>query len=278
MTAPTAEAVPPTAGPPPVTKDSSRLKSVDRFAGFLPFIAIFALWWGIIAIFEPADTVLVSPQAVLEALWSLLIEGELLAYLQQSLGRLFSLPVLFFAIASLLIGWTLGLNKALADASEPILRFFNSVSGIAWLPLIILWFGFTETTITAVIIYTMAFPIMFNAMVGVKTVPRRYRDACLTLGSGRIRLLKDVYVPGSFPSVMTGLRLGIGFGWRALIAGEFVVGAGGLGFLIFNARTVGNIAEVMAGMIVLGFLWLALDRLILKPIETHVSSRWGVVR
>ncbi len=154
----------------------------------------------------------------------------------------------------------------------------NAVSGIAWLPLIILWFGFTETTITAIIVYTMSFPIIFNAMVGVRTVPDRLRDAALSLGAGRVRVMWDVYLPGSFPSVMTGLRLGIGFGWRALIAGEFVIGGGGLGFLIFNARTVGNIAEVMAGMIVLGSLWLALDRLILRPIEAHVNSRWGMVR
>ena len=85
-------------------------------------------------------------------------------------------------------------------------------------------------------------------------------------------------MPGSFPSVMTGLRLGIGFGWRALIAGEFIVGTaagGGIGFYIFDARINGNIREIMAGMIVLGLLWLLVDRLILRPIEETINSRWG---
>jgi NitT/TauT family transport system permease protein/taurine transport system permease protein len=266
--------------PPPVgsARSDSLLQRLGRFRGVLPFAALGLIWWGVIVVFDPAPTVLVPPDDVVAALWSVLIQGELLAFLQKSLGRLFSIQVLIFTTGGLVTGWVLGLNRELARVSEPILRFFNAVSGIAWLPLIILWFGFTETTITAIIVYTMSFPIIFNAMVGVRTVPDRLRDASLTLGAGRLRVMWDVYLPGSFPSVMTGLRLGIGFGWRALIAGEFVIGGGGLGFLIFNARTVGNIAEVMAGMIVLGTLWLALDRLILRPVEEHVNSRWGMVR
>ena len=100
----------------------------------------------------------------------------------------------------------LGIDDDIAKAAEPMLRFFHAVSGIAWLPAMIIWFGFTERTIQAIIIYTMAFPVIFNAMTGVRTIPRRYRDACRTLGAGRMRIIRDVYMPGSFPSVMTGLR------------------------------------------------------------------------
>lgn len=257
----------------------------DRFAGWLgklrgvfPFAVLLAVWWIAWAVFNPSELILVSPPRVLDALGKLLREGELLAYIEQSLGRLFGPRVLFAMGLGLITGWLLGLNRDLAAASEPLLRFLNAVSGIAWLPLLILWFGFTETTITAIIVYTMSFPIIFNAMIGVRTVPERLTDATRSLGAGRLRLFRDVYIPGSLPSVITGVRLGIGFGWRALIAGEFVIGGGGLGFLIFNARTVGNIAEVMAGMIVLGTLWLALDRLILRPVETYTSERWGMVR
>jgi NitT/TauT family transport system permease protein/taurine transport system permease protein len=176
------------------------------------------------------------------------------------------------------IGWLLGLNRTVAHMFEPILRFFNGVSGIAWLPLMILNFGFTDKTIQTIIVYTMIFPVVFNSMVGVRTVPARFASAARTLGAGRLRIVRDVYVPGTFPSVMTGLRLAIGFGWRALIAGEFVVGGGGLGDLIFTARTNGVISRVMAGMIVIGVLWLILDRLILAPIEEYTATRWGLLR
>ncbi len=244
---------------------------------FAPFVFVVFLWWAIWTIFQPAETKLVSPQEVLDALIDLTVDGTLSAFIARSLGRL-----AFGAVVGILVGvpvgWLLGLDEDVAKSAEPMLRFFNAVSGIAWLPLMIIWFGFTETTITAIIVYTMVFPVIFNAMVGVRTVPRRLADACRTLGAGHIRIVRDVYMPGSFPSVMTGLRLGIGFGWRALIAGEFVVGGGGLGFLIFDARTQGVIAEVMAGMIVLGLLWLLIDRLILRPIEEYTTVRWGMVR
>lgn len=242
-----------------------------------PFIVLAAIWWAVWAIFDPAPTKLVPPQDVIEALGKLIREGTLSAFIARSLGRL-----AFGAAVSILvgvpIGWLLGLDEDVARAAEPTLRFFNAVSGIAWLPLMLIWFGFTDRTITAIIVYTMAFPVIFNAMIGVRTIPRRLSDATRTMGAGQLRIVRDVYMPGSFPSVMTGLRLGIGFGWRALIAGEFVVGGGGLGFLIFNARTQGVISEVMAGMIVLGALWLLIDRMILRPIEDYTSERWGLVR
>ena len=77
---------------------------------------------------------------------------------------------------------------------------------------------------------------------------------------------------------MTGMRLGIGFGWRALIAGEFVVGGGGIGFMLFQGRTSGATERVMLGMIILGLLWLMIDRLILRPVEEYTITRWGMVR
>ncbi len=244
---------------------------------FSPFVVLVLIWWGVWAIFDPPDTKLVPPQDVWSALVELTTQGTLFSYIALSLSRL-GVGVLVGVFVAVPVGWLLGLDEDVAAAAEPTLRFFNAVSGIAWLPLMLIWFGFTDRTITAIIVYTMAFPVVFNAMIGVRTIPSRLGNAARTLGAGRVRIIRDVYMPGSFPSVMTGLRLGIGFGWRALIAGEFVVGNGGLGFLIFNARTQGVIADVMAGMIALGMLWLLIDRLMLRPIEDYTSSRWGMVR
>ena len=252
-------------------------KSFGIVRAFLPFVGLIALWWGIHAIFDPAPTKLVAPDKVVDAFFESIQNGVLPAYILQSLGRL-GFGVIIGVLVGIPLGWLLGLDKEIAKAAEPTLRFFNAVSGIAWLPLMISWFGFTERTISSIIIYTMIFPVVFNTMVGVRTVPPVLRDAARSMGASWPRIIKDVYVPGSFPSVMTGLRLGIGFGWRALIAGEFVVGGGGLGFFIFDARTAGVIERVMLGMIVLGVLWLMIDRLILRPVEEYTATKWGMVR
>lgn len=246
----------------------------------LPFVVAVGAWWAIWAALDPPEIVLVSPASVFGSFIDSIREGVLPTFIARSLGRL-GIGTLAAAAVGIPLGWLLGLDEDVATTAEPIMRFFNAVSGIAWLPAMIIWFGFTETTIQAVIVYTMIFPVAFNAMIGVRTIPRRYRDACRTLGASRLRIVRDVYMPGSFPGVMTGMRLGIGFGWRALIAGEFVVGTaagGGLGFFIFDARTQGVIGKVMAGMIVLGLLAMLTDRLILRPIEETINVRWGAVK
>lgn len=246
----------------------------------LPFATVLVIWWAAWAILDPPEIILVSPASVFSSFLESVGDGQISTFITRSLGRL-GVGTLFATLVGVPLGWALGLNEDVAVASEPVLRFFNAVSGIAWLPAMIIWLGFTEQTIQAIIIYTMIFPVMFNAMTGVRTIPGRFTDACRTLGAGRLRILRDVYIPGSFPSVMTGLRLGIGFGWRALIAGEFVVGTaagGGIGFYIFDARVQGVIGKVMAGMIILGVLWLIMDRLVLRPIEEYTSNRWGMVR
>lgn len=263
-----------------VHEHNQRERNKKAFGGvraFVPFALLIVLWWGIHTIFDPSPTKLVGPDKVVDAFFASIREGILPAYILQSLQRL-GFGVLIGVLVGIPAGWLLGLDKDIAKAAEPTLRFFNAVSGIAWLPLMISWFGFTERTISSIIIYTMIFPVVFNTMVGVRTVPPVLRDAMRSMGASWPRVIKDVYVPGSFPSVMTGLRLGIGFGWRALIAGEFVVGGGGLGFFIFDARTAGVIERVMLGMIVLGALWLMIDRLILRPVEEYTSTKWGMVR
>lgn len=254
------------------------LSGVGR--AMLPFIVAIGAWWVIWAVLDPPEIVLVSPASVFGSFLESIREGVLPTFITRSLARLAIGTVIAVAVG-VPMGWLLGLDEDVARTAEPIMRFFNAVSGIAWLPAMIIWLGFTEATIQAVIVYTMIFPVAFNAMIGVRTIPRRFRDACRTLGAGTLRIVRDVYMPGSFPGVMTGLRLGIGFGWRALIAGEFVVGTtagGGLGFFIFDARTQGVIGKVMAGMIVLGLLAMVTDRLILRPIEETINVRWGAVK
>ncbi len=102
--------------------------------------------------------------------------------------------------------------------------------------------------------------------------------ALRSLGAGRLRVVTDVYLPGALPSIVVGLRLGMGYGWRALIAAEMLVRRGGLGDLIFGARTFGQIDRIIVGMIVIGTLYIVVDRLLVQPIENLTVARWGVLR
>jgi taurine transport system permease protein len=128
------------------------------------------------------------------------------------------------------------------------------------------------------VIYTLIVPIIFNTMLGVRAIPENYVLALRSLGASRLRLITDVYLPGSLPSIVVGLRLGMGYGWRALIAAEMLVRQGGLGDLIFGARTGGQIDRIIGGMILIGALYIIVDRLLVQPIENLTVARWGVLR
>ncbi|MGH2826827.1 MAG: ABC transporter permease [Actinomycetota bacterium] len=242
-----------------------------------PFVVLVAVWWAIKAAFDLSDESLASPADVVGKAVELVRLGMLPVFVSESLRRI-ALGAGLAVLMGVPVGLVLGLSRYGAPMFEPFLRFFQAVSGIAWLPLAIVWFGFTDTTIQVVILYTALVPIIFNTMMGVRLIPRIYRESFQTMGGGRLRLITDIYIPGALASIVVGLRLGIGYGWRALIAGEMLIGASGIGFMIFEARRFHLIDVILAGMIIIGVLYLIIDRMILAPIERVTVHRWGILR
>jgi NitT/TauT family transport system permease protein/taurine transport system permease protein len=243
----------------------------------LPFLALVALWWAIYASGDFSPQVLVSPLTVWQAFVHLVTYGVMAEYASTSL-RMIGFAAMLSMVIGVPIGFAIGVNRYAAHALEGFLRFLQGISGIAWLPLAIIWFGFTHTTTLVIVIYTLIVPIIFNTMIGVRAIPESYMLALRSLGASRLRMVKDVYLPGALPSIVVGLRLGMGYGWRALIAAEMLVRKGGLGDLIFGARTFGQIDRIITGMIVIGCLYVIVDRLIVQPIENLTIARWGVLR
>lgn len=233
--------------------------------------------WSVAAATLPVPAYFLPPPlAVLTSGVELITKGILPTYVAESVRR-----ILVAAGLALLVGvpagLVLGLSRRVADLVYPLLNFFQSVSGIAWLPLMLVWFGFGERTILIAVNYTVLFPVIFNAMLGVRSVPRLYVNALRTLGGSRWRILRDVLLPGALPSIATGMRLGVAYGWRALIAAEMIATSTGLGFLIYNAANFHQTDAILVGILTIGVLWLATDRLVLQPLERRTVERWGLV-
>jgi NitT/TauT family transport system permease protein/taurine transport system permease protein len=243
----------------------------------IPFAALVGVWWAIFAAGEFPERVLVSPARVWSTLVLLFSRGVLAEYISTSMSMIGIATAISLAIG-VPIGFLVGSNRYAARGLEAFLRYLQGVSGIAWLPLVIIWFGFTHSTTLAVVIYTLIVPIIFNTMIGVRAVPEHYVLALRSLGASRMRLITEVYLPGALPSIVVGLRLGTGYGWRALIAAEMLVRQGGLGDLIFGARTSGQIDRIIGGMIIIGTLYIIVDRLLVQPLENLTIARWGVLR
>jgi NitT/TauT family transport system permease protein/taurine transport system permease protein len=253
------------------------VKLLAPFRVLLPFAVLVAVWWGIKTGGDVPDKLLVAPPAVWASFGYLVTHGILADYASASL-RMIGIAAIISFVIGVPLGFAVGTNRYAARALEGTLRFLQGISGIAWLPLAILWFGFTHTTTLTIVIYTLIVPIVFNTMTGVRAIPENYALALQSLGAGRLRIVWDVYLPGALPSIVVGMRLGMGYGWRALIASEMLVRQGGLGDLIFAARTFGQIDRIMVGMVVIGTLYIVVDRLLVAPVEAMTLARWGVLR
>jgi len=244
--------------------------------GAVPFAVLVAAWAAVTGAGLVSALFLPTPSAVAWSLWELARDGSLWMNIAASLGR-----VLLGLVAGVPLAVGLGvlvaLNRRLAPLVEPVVGFFNALSGIAWLPLAMTWFGLGWTSVTFIMFNTIFFLVFFNTLVGVRTVPRIFEQAVRTMGGSRRHVILQVLLPGALPSIVTGIRMSIGFGWRALIAAEMIATSTGLGFLIFNAANFPQSDTILVGIITIGVLWLLTDRLVLQPIERRTIERWGLV-
>lgn len=242
-----------------------------------PFVPIILLWWVVAEAGVFPTAFFVGPTTVLSEFAELISKGILPSYLSDSIERLWN-GVLFGLLIGVPAGFVVAMSAWARKLTWPLLLFFQAIADIAWLPIVIVWFGFSLTAVTFVIVYTIVFPLMISIVAGVEQVPRDLIRAARSLGAGRFRVFTDVILPGALPSVATGIRTSLGYGWRALIAAEIIVGTSGVGFMMFDARRAGEVTGVFIGMIVLGVLWFALDALVLAPFERGTVERWGMVR
>ncbi len=257
--------------------------------GAIPFVALGTLWQ-MNAVYRWLAPIHVPPPS---AVWSAIFtlqEGcpGVIDALRQSPGCLFTNHILSSmgrVGLSLLVGLPLGIgfgvlagmHRRLAHALEPVGVFANAISGIAWVPLAIIWFGVGWLTTLFILLNTVFWLVFFNTLLGVRGVPRAYEHGVLTLGASRWRVITQVYIPGALPSIVTGVRMSMGFGWRALIAAEMIGGDRGLGFMLFVSAQEYKTEEVFLGVLAIAVIWMITDRACLVPLERWTIERWGLV-
>jgi NitT/TauT family transport system permease protein/taurine transport system permease protein len=171
----------------------------------------------------------------------------------------------------------MGVSSGVSAFLTPLFRFFSVLAGIAWIPIATLWFGYGFGAITFVIFNAVFFIVTYNTLLGVSAIPLRLRHAAASLGAGRQAMLTQVLIPGALPNIVTGIRTGLGFAWRGLIAAEMIATNVGLGYMLFVARDFYRTEVIVLGMIVIGAIWLIIDRLLLAPLERVTIERWGMV-
>lgn len=263
--------------PSPFELSSERPDRWERFVyGVGPYLLLVVLWEGIRLAINANATSMPSLWSAVQAIGRVAANGILPDYVFHSLFRIGAAAALSIVVG-VSAGIAIGLSEIVASLFLPLLRYFNSLSGIIWLPLFLIWFGFNDKTIITTICYTLMFPLVFNTVIGVRTVPKVFRNAILTMGGSRRDIVLGVVLPGALPSVIAGIRLGFAYGWRALIASEMLLGAGGVGYMIFKAQASNLTDRILAGMLIIGILWSIIDYFVLQPLEEGTIRRWGMV-
>lgn len=250
---------------------------IDRFVGIAPFLAVLAAWYAIPKLIDYPPYMLPSLSQTWDTAWEAVADGTLAANIAGSLARL----AIGFAVGTALaipLGIAIALNRHVADTMRPLLTFLQSIAGIAWVPLAIIWFGIGMGSVIFVIANTIFFASIYNTVIGVELIPNVLHRAVRSLGAGRAQMIRELIVPGALVQIILGLRTAMAYGWRALVAGEMIAGTSGLGYMTIEAVQWYKTDTIILGMIVIGILWLILDRLLFVPLERRTVARWGLVR
>ena len=234
----------------------ARLKNLGLLAVLLGLWQYTSLW-----ILDDTTRVLLPPPTkIFTAAWELIRSGELYRHTRDSLKR--EMMAFLFASASIPIGIAMGWWQRVEDQVDPLIEMLRPIPPLAWIPLSILWFGIGDAQNQFIIFLGIFFPILLNTIQGVKGIEPTLIRAARCLGANEWDILWRVVIKAAMPQIITGIRIGLGVGWMALVAAELVGANSGLGFLINDARTVLRTDFIIVGMATIGLVGLLIDQII----------------
>ncbi len=239
---------------------------MNRILAFLPnlaFLVFVILAWQFASTVwlpsvDPYMAVLMpAPTTIAVTAAGMIVSGELLFHLMASLKR--EASAFLFAASAIPLGLAMGWWRLVYNQVNPIMEIMRPIPPLAWIPLSILWFGLGDEQNEFIIFLGMFFPILVNTIVGVKNIDPNLVRAARSLGAPEHKLLARIVLKGALPQIITGVRIGLGVGWMALVAAELVGANSGLGFLINDARSMLRTDTITVGMLAIGVIGFLID-------------------
>ncbi|MBO2453821.1 ABC transporter permease [Actinomadura barringtoniae] len=183
-----------------------------------------------------------------------------------STGRILA-GFLLGTAAGLLLGASMAGVRVIRELADPIIGIMRPLPPIAFIPLLVVWFGIGETSKIALIFFGVL-PIVTVATLGaLDAVPADLLNASRSLGASPVHTMLHVRLRAAVPAVITGTRIAMGGAWTAIIAAEMIAATGGVGYLILQAGNYLQTPLIFAGITeiaVLGFAFDGLLRLLLR--------------
>lgn len=242
-------------------------KAIKKWYYALPIISlgIFVILW--VALSGAENSMIPTPQATFDKFLNIMVnpisEAILPIHIWTSLQRV--LIAFFFAILlGVGLGVGLGWSKTFHAVISPIFEILRPIPPIAWIPLIILWFGIGEVPKIIIVFIGSFVPIVLNTFSGIKEIDPLLVDAGKVLGANRKQILFEITLPATIPAILAGIRTALSSGWMCVVAAEMIVAKQGVGFLIVRGQESGDTALIVVCMLVIGVISMLLSTILSK--------------
>ncbi len=237
----------------------------------------FALWWVASHLGWIKPLFLPKPEAIWGAFREA-INGDLDGHpLWIHFGWSVTRVTAAFALAVILgvpIGVAMGVSRIMRGLFDPPIEFYRPLPPLAYLPLMIIWFGIGELAKIILLFLAIFAPVALSARAGVKSVSQEQIQAARSMGASPGQVIGHVILPGALPEILVGLRIGMGVGWTTLVAAEMVAADAGLGKMVFNASNFLRTDVVVLGILMIGLIAYAFEML-MRFIERRAAPWKG---
>lgn len=242
---------------------------------------LLAVWWAVAALQLISPLFLPPPGQVLQKLITNagpqgFMDATLWQHLAASLTRIV-IALLAAVLIGIPVGIAMGLNSTVRGILDPLIELYRPVPPLAYLPLMVIWFGIGETSKILLIYLAIFAPVAMSALAGVKSAQQVRIRAARSLGASRAQVLWLVILPGALPEILTGLRIGLGVGWSTLVAAELIAATRGLGFMVQSAGEFLATDVVLAGIAVIAIIAFLLE-LGLRALQRRLTPWHGEVQ
>jgi len=233
---------------------------------------LIAVWFGVTNLGWVKPIFLPTPQAVFQQFYEYLTgqanDKPLWQHFLASMLRVFSAFALA-CITAIPIGIAMGMSRTVRGIFDPPLEFYRPLPPLAYLPLIIIWFGIDEVPKVLLIFLSCFAPLALAARSGMRSASQEQINAAYSMGATYLQVIRHVILPSAMPDILIGMRIAIGFGWTTLVAAEMVAANVGLGQMVLNASNFLRTDIVIMGIIVIGVVAYLFD-LLMRWVEHKV--------
>ncbi len=225
-------------------------------------LSLVAVWWLVTAQHWIDPLFLPSPVAVLQRFTDLFSAGymgiDLWKHIFASLGRI-GVALFFAVLTALPVGIAIGRSQWVRGILDPLIEFYRPIPPLAYLPLIVIWCGIGELSKVLLIYLAIFAPIVIATATGVRSADQTKIRAAQSLGASQKQIIQHVILPSALPSILTGIRIGLGVGWSTLVAAELVGASEGLGFMVQSASQLLATDVVLVGILIIAVIAFALE-------------------